>query len=179
MRLDITGRHVDITPGLRQLIATRLAKLERLLNDAAVSAIIILTKEKFRHRTELVVHARGDHTLSAVGEGTSWTVSVRQAVGKVERQAGTLKSRWTKGKRQRVSAKGRDAAPAKPRAAAATEPRIVRPTRYAIKPMSIEDAALRVENGPDTFVVFRNSETEAISIVHRRKDGSLGLIEPD
>ena len=45
--------------------------------------------------------------------------------------------------------------------------------------MSVEDAALRVESGPDTFVVFRNSENDAISIVHRRKDGTLGLIEPD
>ena len=45
--------------------------------------------------------------------------------------------------------------------------------------MSVEDAALRVESGPDMFVVFRNAETDAISILHRRKDGTLGLIEPD
>jgi ribosome hibernation promoting factor len=177
MRLDITGRQVDITPGLRQLIAQRLAKLERLLNDRALSATVTLTKEKYRHRTELVVHAKGDHMLSGNGEGAGWPLSVRQAVQKVEHQAGKLKSRWTESKRQRVSAKGRESAPATGRAAA--RGRVVRPTRYAIKPMSIEDAALRVESGPETFVVFRNSETDAISIVHRRKDGSLGLIEPD
>ena len=177
MRLDITGRQVDITPGLRQLIAQRLAKLERLLNDRALSATVTLTKEKYRHRTELVVHAKGDHMLSGNGEGAGWPLSVRQAVQKVEHQAGKLKSRWTESKRQRVSAKGRESAPATGRAAAPA--RVVRPTRYAIKPMSIEDAALRVESGPETFVVFRNSETDAISIVHRRKDGSLGLIEPD
>jgi ribosomal subunit interface protein len=34
MRLDITGRHVEITPALRQLITQRLTKLERLLDDA-------------------------------------------------------------------------------------------------------------------------------------------------
>lgn len=179
MRLDITGRQVDITAGLRQLISARLAKLERLLNDAAMSATITLTKEKFRHRTELVVHARGDHMLSGVGEGNSWTVSVRQAAAKVERQAEKLKSRWTEGKRQRVSAKGRDGVPSRGRAAAASARPVVKTTRYAIKPMSIEDAAMRVETGPDVFVVFRNAETDAISIVHRRKDGSLGLIEPD
>ena len=177
MRLDITGRQVDITPGLRQLIAKRLAKLERLLNDRALSATVTLTKEKYRHRTELIVHAKGDHMLSGNGEGAGWPLSVRQAVEKVEHQAGKLKSRWTESKRQRVSAKGRESAP--PMARAASRGRLVRPTRYAIKPMSIEDAALRVESGPETFVVFRNSETDAISIVHRRKDGSLGLIEPD
>ena len=45
--------------------------------------------------------------------------------------------------------------------------------------MSIEDAALRVDGGGETFVVFRNAETDAVSILYRRKDGNLGLIEPD
>jgi putative sigma-54 modulation protein len=58
-------------------------------------------------------------------------------------------------------------------------PRVVRTSRAAVKPMSIEDAALRVDGGVETFVVFRNAETDAVSILYRRKDGNLGLIEPD
>ena len=58
-------------------------------------------------------------------------------------------------------------------------PRVIRATRYAVKPMSVEDAALRVEGGPDTFVVFRNADSDSVSILYRRKDGHLGLIEPD
>jgi putative sigma-54 modulation protein len=177
MRVDITGRHVDITPGLRQLIGRRLSKLERLLNDRALSATFTLTKEKYRCRTELVVHAKGDHMMSGNGEGSGWPLSVRQAVEKVEHQAEKLKSRWTEGKRQRAGVRGANAA-------SATEPRRntprarVRNTRYAVKPMSVEDAALRLETGAEMFVVFRNADTDAVSIVHRRKDGSLGLIEP-
>jgi putative sigma-54 modulation protein len=45
--------------------------------------------------------------------------------------------------------------------------------------MSIEDAALRVDAGPETFLVFRNADNDAISIVYRRADGNFGLIEPD
>jgi putative sigma-54 modulation protein len=178
MRVDITGRHVDITTGLRQLIGRRLGKLERLLNDRALSATFTLTKEKYRCRTELVVHAKGDHMLSGNGEGNGWPVSVRQAVEKVEHQAEKLKSRWTEGKRQRGGARAANAAAtAEPRSAAAPRAR-VRTTRYAVKPMSVEDAALRLESGAENFVVFRNADTDAVSIVHRRKDGSLGLIEP-
>ena len=178
MRLDITGRQVDITPGIRELIAKRLAKLERLLNDRALSATVTLTKEKYRHRTELVVHAKGDHMLTGVGHGTTWPLSMRQAVDKVERQATTLKSRWTEGKRQRraTSAAG-EAAPA--RATAAATPRVVRARSYPVKPMSIEDAALQVDARPESFVVFRNAETDAVGILYKRKDGNLGLIEPD
>ena len=112
MRVDITGRSVDITPGLRQLIAKSLAKIERLLNDRAVSATVVLTKEKYRHNTELVIHAKGDHTLSGVGEGNTWPLSVRKAAAKIEHQAQKLKSKWTEGKRQRKNNRAAGVAPA-------------------------------------------------------------------
>lgn len=176
MRLDITGRHVEITAPVRQLITKRLARLERLLNDAAVSAIITLTKEKFRLRTEIAVHTRGDHVLRGNGEGTVWAISVRQATEKIEQQAQKLKGKWEGRKRAAAGARV-------VRGAAAVDtvpvPRIVRATRYAVKPMSLEDAALRVDGAGDSFVVFRNAETDAVSILYRRKDGNLGLIEPD
>jgi ribosome hibernation promoting factor len=175
MRLDITGRHVTITGPLRQLIDRRLAPLERVLNDAAVSAVITLTKEKYRLRTELAVHTRGDHVLRGNGEGTAWPISVRQATEKVEQQAQRLKGKWDGRRRKATAASDVRPAPAE----APPERRIVRATRYAVKPMSLEDAALRVDGGSETFVVFRNAETDAVSILYRRKDGNLGLIEPD
>src|SRR4051812_19471148 len=138
MRVDITGRHVDITPGLRQLIDKSLAKLERLLGDSIVSATVVLAKQRYRHQTELIIHAKGDHTLSGLGEGNTWPLSVRKAAAKIEHQAQKLKSRWTESKRQRKPG-GRVAAAAAPEPVAA--PRVVRKTRYAVKPMSIDDAA--------------------------------------
>jgi putative sigma-54 modulation protein len=179
MRLDITGRKVTVTPALRQLITTRLARLERLLNDAAISALVVVSKEKYRHKTEIAVHTRGDHVLSGNGESNAWPASVRAATAKIEQQAQTLKGKWDA--RRRKSAGGRTVQIGAGEAgeAAAARPRIVRNRRYPVKPMTAEDAALRVERGPDSFVVFRNAETEAISILYRRSDGNLGLIEPE
>ncbi len=176
MRVDITGRHIEITPQIRQLIEKSLAKVERLLNDRMVSTTVILTKEKYRHKTELVVHARGDHMLSATGEANGWPLSLRKAAAGIEHQAQKLKSNWTDGRyRDRRAPVGR-------RPAGASEPgssaRVVR-GRYPVKPMSIEDAALRLEGGTETFVVFRNADTDAVGILYRRKDGNLALIEPD
>jgi putative sigma-54 modulation protein len=176
MRLDITGRHVEIGNSLRQLIQKRLAKLQRLLNDNAVSGQVILTKEKYRHRTEVIIHARGDHMLRGHGEGTAWPISIRDAVTKIEQQAQKLKGKW--GERKRHAAPRQIVATAPEPAANATK-RVVRATRYAVKPMSVDDAALRVDSGPETFVVFRNAETDAVSILYRRSDGNYGLIEPD
>jgi putative sigma-54 modulation protein len=176
MRLDITGRHVDITAPLRQIIARRLAKLERLLNDSAISGQVILTLERYRHRAEIIIHARGDHMLRGLGVGTTWPVAVRTAAEKIEQQAQTLKGKWGERKRRGAGARTVAAAPA---LEPLRSPRIVRASRYAVKPMSVEDAALRVEAGADAFVVFRNADTDAVSILYRRSDGNYGLIEPD
>ena len=176
MRLDITGRHVEITAPVRQLITKRFSRLERLLNDAAVSAIITLTKEKYRLRTEIAVHTKGDHVLRGNGEGNAWAVSIRQATEKIEQQAQTLKGKWD-GRKRTVAP--RVVRPAPGETGPAQTPRIVKNTRYAVKPMSLEDAALRVDGEGESFVVFRNAESDAVSILYRRKDGNLGLIEPE
>jgi putative sigma-54 modulation protein len=177
MRLDITGRKTTVTPALRQLIAKRLARVERLLNDAAISALVVVSKEKYRHRTEIAIHTRGDHVLSGNGEANAWPLSVRTAAGRIEQQAKTLKGKWDD--RKRKSAGGRTVTVPATEPAESPARRIVRNRRYAVKPMTIDDAALRVEQGPDSFVVFRNSDTDAIGILYRRNDGNLGLIEPE
>jgi putative sigma-54 modulation protein len=187
MRIDITGRHVNVTPALRQLVERRLSRVERLLNDSAVSATAILTLEKYRHRTEIIVHARGDKMLRGLGEGNAWNLSIRQAMEKVEQQAKKVKGKWTERKRSDTRrrtprAPGSDGTARGARAEAAERdatPRVIRSARYAVKPMSVEDAALRMEQTADSFLVFRNPESESVSIVYRRKDGNLGLIEPD
>ena len=179
MRLDITGRHVDITPDIRELIDKRLVRLGRLLNDSAISAQVILTKEKYRHRTEIVVHARGDRTLRGRGEGTGWPAALRQSSEKIEQQAQKVKGKWAERKRKGAGARTVDVPANGDAVNAGPAARIVRARRYPVKPMSVEDAALQVNVNRENFVVFRNADTDAISILYRRKDGNLGLIEPD
>ena len=63
MRLELTGRHLDITPALRRLVTEKCAKLERMLNDSAVSAQVVLAREdgeaprsaRFAHRATALV----------------------------------------------------------------------------------------------------------------------------
>ena len=176
MRLDITGRQVAVTPALRQLITDRLGRLERVLNDAALSATIVVSREKYRHRTEIAVHTRGDHVLSGNGEANAWPQSIREAAAAIEQQAKKLKGKWVT--RKRGVAGRREPAPVET-AEPAAGPRVVRNRRYAVKPMSVDDAALLVDGAAEAFLVFRNAESDAISILYRRKDGNLGLIEPD
>jgi putative sigma-54 modulation protein len=179
MRLDITGRHVEITPSLRQLIDRRLARLGRVLNDSAISAQVILTQEKYRRLSEVVVHARGDRTLRGKGEGSTWAVSLKESSEKIEQQAQKVKGKWEERKRRAAGTRATAAEQEPQTLPSAPERRIVRATRYAVKPLSIDDAALQIEAAGETFLVFRNADSDAVSIIYKRRDGNLGLIEPD
>ncbi len=55
---------------------------------------------------------------------------------------------------------------------------IVRTKRFAIKPMTPEEAAQQMELLHHDFYVFRNEESEDVNVVYKRQDGNYGLIEP-
>ncbi len=58
------------------------------------------------------------------------------------------------------------------------ESKIERIKSFAIKPMSVEEAAMEIELLGHSFYVFLNSDTEEVNVIYRRKNGSYGLIEP-
>jgi ribosome hibernation promoting factor len=178
MRLELSGRHVEITPAIRALVDRKLARLTRNFNDAVVSVQVVVTREKYRHLTDLTVHMRGDHVLAGKTSGVSWNDSLGRAVEKVEQQAAKVKGKWTSRKRP-----ARVPRPAPEAARVAGDdgepPRVVRASRYHVKPLSVEAAAMAVETGTDGFLVFRNAGTGAINVLYRRKSGDLGLIEPE
>ena len=99
MRLTLTGRQIDITPALRRLVDTRLAKIERRLGRAAVSGQLVLSRQKTRYLAELVVHAKDDHMLHGLGSAASWSMALTAAVRKVMQQAEKLRGKWQVRKR--------------------------------------------------------------------------------
>jgi putative sigma-54 modulation protein len=59
------------------------------------------------------------------------------------------------------------------------EARIVRTKRFAVKPMSTQEAVMQMELLGHDFFVFSNSDTDEVNVVYRRRDGNYGLIEPE
>jgi len=194
MRLELTGRHVRITATLQRLVDERLAKLDRLLHERAVSIQVVLSAEKSRPKVEMTLHARGEHFFHGTGSGDNFEIALNQALGKVNQQARKLKGKWQDVKRRGISpAKAASAAPrperggrgfGERRAAVNAEvqesgPRVVRVRSRAAKPMTVEDAAAQLGEGTDMVIVFRNSSTDTVNVLFRRPDGNLGLIEPE
>jgi putative sigma-54 modulation protein len=179
MRLELTGRHITITPAVRKAVDQRIAHLGRVLNDSVVSIQVVLTGEKSRCKAEVTLHARGEHFMHSESLGKDAATAVAGAFDKIDRQGSKLKSKWTRGKRQGASASKRAAAVARPDDGAEQQVRIVRARRYEVKPMSVDEAALEVGADRSAFVVFRNASTDTINVLFRRPDGNLGLIEPE
>jgi putative sigma-54 modulation protein len=193
MRLELTGRHVSITPALRRLVDSKLAKLERLLNDSAVSAQAVLTRERHRHRTDITLHARGEKFLHGVGTTPSWETSVCEAIDKISQQAQKVKGKWQGRKRRgdavRVDASGTaeaEEAVATPGSDDAGRsrrrvrmPAVFRASRCSVRLMSVGDAARQINSGSEELIVFRDLETSAIHVLYRRSNGELTLIQTD
>jgi putative sigma-54 modulation protein len=190
MRLHLTGRHLDVTPPLRRLVVKRMAKLERVLNDGAMSAQVVLAREKHRHLTEITLHARGDQFLHAVGDSDSWEKSLTDVVEKIGQQALRLKGKRQQRKRHGVKGGMLEAAGPPPAAGTVSPearpgtdevrprmPRVVRASRQAVKVMSLADAARNVDRSRDRLLVFLDAETDAVNVLYRRGNGELALIE--
>ena len=199
MRLSLTGRQIDVSPVIRQLVARRLERLERVFNDTLVSAQVVLSKERHIHQAELIVHARGDHTLQAIGGGATWSVAVGEAADKVSTQAAKLKGKWKTRKRRNGDrrevragegvvrvANGVEAPPPAGTTAKAGRDAVrvtrvagVRKTRYPVKAMDLDDAVARFRAAPEAFLLFWSVETERLALLFERPDGRLGLIDPE
>jgi putative sigma-54 modulation protein len=177
MRLALTGRHLEISPGLRALVDRKLVRLERLLGGAIVSAQVVCTRQKGRLEADVTVHMRGDHILASRATGATWDAVLTTVVEKIQRQGVKVKDKWQERKR-RVPARARAAAPAA-EAPPSDGPRIVRVTRGQLKPMTIENAALELAASGEAFLVFRNADTDGLSVLLRRRAGEFGLLVPE
>jgi ribosome hibernation promoting factor len=188
MRIDVTGRQVEVTPALRKYAETKLKKLERLL-DGPLEAHVVLAIEKHRHMAEIQVKSR-TALLSGMRETGDLYASIGEVADRLERQALKHKEKLTSRKKRGAKRAGlvpeavEPEPAAKPRArakvaAASPKPRLFRSERYRLKPLSADDAVMELESGKDDLLVYRDAQTYRVNVVYRRKDGNFGVVDPE
>jgi len=184
MRLELTGRHVDITPALRRTVEQKLQRLDRLFGDGILTVHAVLTRERRALRADLTMHARGDKFLHGSGEGATWSLSLGRAVEKTVQQAAQIKGKWQKRKRRAAASSETESGVLPPpreigRRLRPPPPRLVEVSREPIRPMSVADAAREVSANGDGVVVFRDRETSAVRVLYRRVTGELRLVDTE
>ncbi|MFN0108692.1 MAG: ribosome hibernation-promoting factor, HPF/YfiA family [Blastocatellia bacterium] len=177
MKVEYTARNFTITPAIKKHINDHFKKLNTLLNGASHAHVILTVGKHHRNIAEIVVNWQ-DHALTSKADTTDMYSSALQAIDKLQKQVVKLKGKIIDRSHHAKSAKANAPSPVPPAEAEKDAPRIIRSRRYSIKPMTPEEAVLIVQESADQFVVFRDSDTDRIGVIYKRKDGNYGLIEP-
>jgi putative sigma-54 modulation protein len=177
MEFEYTGRHVEVTPAIRAHVEDHFRKIEHIFTDTTARAHVIIDVEKNRQIGEILVHWR-EHTLTARDTNADMYQALSRAITKIEKQALKLKKKIIDRKQNATRVAVIAPPPDGELEASPRTPRIMAARRYVVKPMTIEEAALRLSEETDQFLVFRDADTDRIAVLYKRKDGNYGLIEP-
>lgn len=173
MEFIIRGKNFPVTDSLRQYVEKRLGKMERFL-EGVDEIQVNLSLARDNHVVEVTIPLNGYLLRGEESTGDMYG-SIDRVVEKLEKQIAKYKTKLAK------KVKGgaiKDLVIEIPEQTS-PEPRLIRTKRFAIKPMSIDEAIMQMNLLGHSFFVFSNADTEEVNVLYRRKDGNYGLIEPE
>ncbi len=180
MKIDYVARNYELDDRLRHFTESKLRKVTKFLQEPA-EVRVSLELNKHRHKADLhLAHRFGViHTTEATSDMYD---AINLAVDKAEKKARRANKKF-KDKRRRADRMNGQEWPVsvleRGSVESGSEPRIVKSSRLTIKPMSIEEAALHLAGSKNEFVVFRDSTSDRVSVLYKRKDQNYGLISPE
>jgi len=175
MKFIISGKNIDVTPGLKSAVEDKIGKLEKYFTpETEVHATLSVEKE--RQRIEVTIPVKGNIIRSEQVSNDMY-VSIDLAAGVIERQLKKYKNKF-RSEQQAGAASLRTDFIEKDEISD-DEIKIVRTKKFDIKPMYAEDACVQMELLGHDFYVFCNAETDEVNVVYKRKGNTYGLIEPE
>ena len=176
MRITITGRNIELTPGIKEAVEDKLSKLEKYFKpDTDVN--VTLSVEKERQKIEVTIPTKG-HTIRAEEVSNDMYVSIDLVEETLERQLIKYRTKIIS-KKMNAAANFKAEYLEEQYEEDEEEIKIVRSKRYDLKPMYPEDACIQMELLGHDFFVFVNAETDEVNVVYKRKANTYGIIEPE
>ncbi|MCI8662730.1 MAG: ribosome-associated translation inhibitor RaiA [Hungatella sp.] len=175
MRYTITGRNIEVTPGLRDAVQDKLGKLEKYFTPDT-EAIITLSVQKELQKIEVTIPVKGS-IIRAEEASTDMYVSIDLVEEIIERQIKKYRKKLID-KKQSAQAFSSLFIEEEDNTVE-EEIKISKTKHFDIKPMYPEDACLEMELLGHNFYMFLNAETDQMSVVYKRKGNSYGLIEAE
>ena len=173
MKIKITGKELKVTEAINDYVERKMERIDKYFEDA--SADVTIRTEKTSQIAEMTVTANGD-VYRAVTEDKDLYASIDKDIDILEgqiRKAKTRKEKMLKDSTLKVL----EVEQVKHEVA----DEIIKTEYYEIKPMTPEDAKLKLQERPtQLFLTFVNVETGKVNVIHKLKDGkNYGLIEPE
>ena len=179
MKTTITAKNMVVTNGINDRIMRKVSKMGRYL-DQNTEIFVRLAREKNNRRTcEITVPVGGVTLRAEASNDDNLYVSIDQSLAKLERQIHKHRTKLDKRLREDAFKPGELEYDAEAAPAEETARKIVRTKTFTVRPMSVEDAVLQMELLGHSFFVFVNVETDRTNVLYLRKDGDLGLMEPE
>ena len=181
MKLQIFSKNMEIPPDIQSYIQQKIGKLTRYLPDISEAKVEIHEENtkspQHRYTAQVTLNSRGVFLRGEErGEGVRAVVDTVSDVleRQIERYKGKLhhKERGQSISRQPTEETVEGEKPV-------AMPKVVRVKRFAVKPMSIKEAAEQMELLGHTFFLFVNVDNDRLCLLYQRNDGNYGLIEPE
>jgi len=174
MNVHFTARQTALTPEVKDYCQKRLERLKKLIR-VPFDVDIILAVEKNRSKAEVHIKAKGGGTV-VVEETPDMIRSLNRAFDSLDKKLQKDKEKYRERKRRGGRERKGFAPPAEPDE---REFRVLRSPLYAVKPMTIDEALIQFEAKNKEVLVFRKEGSETWAVLFRRKDGHVGLVEPE
>lgn len=188
MKVNYTGSN-DFSSKQREKLEAKLRKIGKFLDGKGEKeAHVILSQQRFLHKAEITVNAH-DHALVGVGSDADQFTAAATALDNLEKQVVKMRAKWRDTHRHKTDKM--QAAPLEPAGPGAAAPKAKKKTsagpkeqarvfrvnhQDGRKPMTLEEAMLEIGDAQDYFV-YRDAATDKVSVLMRRPDGHLDLIE--
>jgi putative sigma-54 modulation protein len=177
MELQITGKNIELTPALRQLIERKLGKLSRHLPNIVEQKVEIYEEKTKSPEQHFVVEVTLDSNgtlLRGVERGEDLLRAINKVAAVMDRQIERYKGKlYDKGR-------GSSLARGELNEGAAQPPKkVVKVKRFVVKTVSVAEAIEQMEFLGHDFFLFFNAASEELNLLYRRRDGNYGLIEPE
>lgn len=186
MNIEISGRNYDVTDRIRTMITSKMDAISKYFHDI-IQIRAVLNVEKYRNMCEIIVVGK-EHDVKASQEAETMEEAIQKTVDHLKRQAQKnrekirdhhrgngakqtlLPESWQVNVLERGNLRDNNAH---------RTPRIIKTNNLPIRPMSIEQAALMLDESKNEFIVFQDVDTEKVTVIYKRNDNNFGMIAPE
>jgi putative sigma-54 modulation protein len=179
MMVHYTARQTTLTPEVKQYCEKRLKAMDKLMRRVLEVDLIFTTARNKRHWVEIHVKAKGAG-LVVQDEDEELMKAAALAFDNLEKKLKRDKDKFRERKRrQGREAAAPEAVPAEVEAEPEAGRRIIAGNDVSVKPMTVDEAALILDEAKKDVLVFRKLGSEKWAVLYRRRDGHYGLVEPE
>ena len=176
MKITLRGKNIEITEAIEEKVSEKLSKLDKyFIVSENVEAKVLVGTYPYGQKIEVTIPTEYVLLRAEVVDQDLYN-AIDLVIDKLEGQIRKYKTRLNrKSKDNKLAFNLASIEPLEEE----EEDVLVKTKTITPKPMDMEEAIMQMELIGHSFFVYRDTETDAISIVYRRNDGDYGLIETE